>query len=539
MAATPAPGQDRIDPKVLRSALILIVGFLGVIFDTTIVSVALHTLVTQLHASVSTIQWVTTGYLLALGVAVPLSTWGLRRFGGKNLWLAALTVFLVGSIGSSLAWNVGSLIAWRVVQGAGGGIMFPLLTTLIMQAAAGKALGRTVTVVALPALLGPILGPLIGGAILTHFSWRYMFWVNVPFCVAGLALAARFLPADKPAPGVPRPRLDLPGLALLTPGLAALILGLSNAGSAAGFAHPDVIVPLGLGAALSAAFTAYALRLSGKRGTRPPLVDVSVLGRRPVASASAVLFFSGFSLYGAMLLLPLYYQQVRGDSALTAGLMLVPQGVGSLLSRGLAGRLTDRIGARPVAVAGFALVGAGTVPFALAGPNPNDWLLALCLVVRGFGLGAVTITVMASAFLGLDREQIAHSSVVTRTAQQVGGSFGTAVLAVILSNAIATHHGNQAAGFDQAFWWAAGFSAVAVLLSLWLPAAPRTPAVPRTPASSNPSGTGPNPGAVAWTGNAAEAGERGVDEPAPGGKGGRQRRPAGGHLRHPARREAG
>ena len=229
--ATTAPDQDRIDPEVLKRALILVVGFLAVIFDTTIVSVALHTLATQLHASVPTIQWVTTGYLLALAIAVPLSTWGLRRFGGKRLWLAALTVFLIGSIGSSLAWNVGSLIAWRVVQGAGGGIMFPLLTTLIMQAAGGRALGRTVTIVALPALLGPILGPLIGGAILTHLSWRFMFWVNVPFCAAGLILAARFMPADKPGPGTPRPRLDLAGLALLAPGVAAVILGLSNAGA--------------------------------------------------------------------------------------------------------------------------------------------------------------------------------------------------------------------------------------------------------------------------------------------------------------------
>src|ERR1700733_3809795 len=218
MAVAAAPGQDRIDPKVLKMALILIVGFRAVIFDTTIVSVALHTLTVQLHAPVSTIQWVTTGYLLALGIAVPLSTWGMRRFGSKRLWMAALAVFLIGSVGSSLAWNVDSLIAWRVVQGAGGGIMFPLLTTLIMQAAAGKALGRTVTIVALPALLGPILGPLIGGAILTHLSWRFMFWVNVPFCVAGLILAARYLPADKLDSAAPRPRLDLPGLALLAPG---------------------------------------------------------------------------------------------------------------------------------------------------------------------------------------------------------------------------------------------------------------------------------------------------------------------------------
>src|ERR1700733_14442845 len=331
-AQAPAPGPDKIDPKVLKTALILIVGFMAVIFDTTIVSVALHTLTVRLHAPVSTVQWVTTGYLLALGIAVPLSTWGMRRFGSKRLWMAALAVFLIGSVGSSLAWNVDSLIAWRVVQGAGGGIMFPLLTTLIMQAAGGKALGRTVTIVALPALLGPILGPLVGGAILTHPDWRFMFWVNVPFCVAGLILAARYLPADK-LPAGPKPRLDLPGLALLTPGIAAIILGLSNAGSSAGFAHVSVIAPLIIGIALTLAFTGYALRLTAERGPEPhgqPLVDVSLLGRRPVASASAVLFFSGFSLYGAMLLLPLYYQEVRSVSALTAGLMLVPQGVGTL-----------------------------------------------------------------------------------------------------------------------------------------------------------------------------------------------------------------
>lgn len=476
-APAPAPSPDRIDPNVLKTALILIVGFLAVIFDTTIVSVALHTLSAQLHAAVSTVQWVSTGYLLALGIAVPLSTWGMRRFGSKRLWLAALAVFLIGSIGSSLAWNVDALIAWRVVQGAGGGIMFPLLTTLIMQAAGGKAIGRTVTIVALPALLGPILGPLVGGAILTHLSWRFMFWVNVPFCVAGLVLAARYLPTDK-LPVGRKPRLDLPGVALLTPGVAAIILGLSNAGSSAGFAHPDVIVPLVIGVALTTAFAGYALRLTrndgaGRQGQ--PLVDISLLRHRPVASASAVLFFSGFSLYGAMLLLPLYYQEARGASALTAGIMLVPQGVGTLLSRGLAGRLTDKIGGRPVSVVGFAIVAAATVPFAFAGPHTNAWLLALWLVIRGFGLGAVTISVMAVAFLGLDKEQIAHSSVVTRMVQQIGGSFGTAVLAVILTAASTTHAATLTSGFHVAFWWATGFSGVAILLALWLPSAPRTP----------------------------------------------------------------
>src|ERR1700722_8312874 len=141
MTAT-APADDKVDPKVIKTGLILVVGVLAVVFDTTIVSVALHTLVIDLHSSVSTIQWVSTGYLLALGMTVPLSTWGLRRYGGKRLWMFALTLFLVGSIGASLAWNADSLIAWRVVQGAAGGVLVSGLTPRIMQGAGGQALRR-------------------------------------------------------------------------------------------------------------------------------------------------------------------------------------------------------------------------------------------------------------------------------------------------------------------------------------------------------------------------------------------------------------
>jgi EmrB/QacA subfamily drug resistance transporter len=483
MAAAPAkPAAEKLDPRVVRTALILIVGGLAVIFDTTIVSVALHTLSAKLHTPVTTIQWVSTGYLLALGIAVPLSTWGLQRFGGKRLWMFSLAVFLVGSVGSSLAWDVGSLIGWRVVQGIGGGLMLPLMSTLIFQAAGGKSLGRLVTYVALPALLGPILGPLVGGAILTHLSWRFMFWVNVPFCVVGILLAWRYLNIDAPArpgPAAVKPRLDVPGLFLVAPGISVVLLGLANAGTAVGFAHPDVIIPLIVGVALLAAFTGYALRKSH------PLVEIRLLARRPVGSSSAVLFFSGFSLYGAMLLLPLYYQDVRGATALAAGVMLVPQGIGTLLSRIVTGSNIDRFGSRVIALVGFAIVAAATVPFALAGPHTSEWLLAVWMVIRGFGLGAVTMPVMVAGYIGLNSQQIPHSSVLTRTAQQIGGSFGTAVLAVILEGAIAAHPATLVDAFRVAFWWSVGFSAVAVLLSLWLPGAQRAES------SVHPSGTRP------------------------------------------------
>ena len=450
--------EERIDPEVLKTASVLMVGVLAVFFDTTIVSVALQTLATSLHASVASIQWFTTGYLLALGVSVPLAGWAQARFGGKRVWLFALAVFLVGSMAASLAVGLPALIAARAVQGVGGGLLLPLLQTLIMQQAGGAAMGRTVALISLPIVLGPILGPVVGGAILHWLSWHWLFWVNVPFCVAGWALAWRYLPADRPRG---RPRLDLVGLVLLGPGIVGVLLGLSNLSGSG-----PVVAPLLLGAALLVGFTVHALR-AGERA----LVDLRLLTRQPMASTSAMLFLAGAALYGAMLLLPLYWQRVHGASALTAGLLLIPQGLGNLLSRTLAGRLTDRIGARWVSLGGVAVVGLATVPFALV---TNEWLLMAALVVRGAGLGAVMIPLMAAGFIGLKPDDMPHASILSRITQQLGGSFGTALIAVVLDRAAARMPLIDA--FDQAFWLTVGFTGLAVLLALTLPTRAPSPA---------------------------------------------------------------
>ena len=462
--------EERVDPQVLKVAMVLIVGGLAVVFDTTIVSVALHTLAAQLQTSVATIGWVSTGYLLALGVTIPLVGWAQGRFGGKRLWMFALLVFLAGSIAASLAWNAPSLIACRVIQGIGGGLMLPLMSTLVMQAAGGKALGRTMSVVSLPALLGPIFGPVLGGVILNSLNWRWLFWVNIPFCVVGFLLAWKLLPAEQQPS---RPRLDAVGFILLSPGIFGILYGLSNASGTGGFAREDVLAPMLMGAALLVAFAIHATRL-GERA----LVDVRLFAHRAVASASALLFLSGAALYGAMLLLPLYFQDIRGADALGAGLLLVPQGIGALLSRSLAGRLTDTVGAKWVTLAGFPIVATATIPFALATANTSEWALTAALVLRGFGLGAVTIPLMTAAFIGLDRPEVPHASIITRIAQQVGGSFGVALLAVILDGALAHTTGNissSATAFDQAFWWATGFTGLAMLLCLALPGRLRIP----------------------------------------------------------------
>lgn len=468
--------KTKLDPGVVRIAVVVIVGALAVIFDTTIVSVALHTLATDLHTSIDTIQWVSTGYLLALGVTIPIVGWAQQRIGGKRLWIIALAVFLLGSILCSLAWDAPSLITFRVVQGVGGGIMLPLMSTMVMQAAHGQNLGRLMSAVSLPAVLGPILGPVIGGLILSFLDWRWLFWVNVPFCVVGIVLAIRMLPRDTLGA---RPKLDWVGLVLLSPSVVGLLYGLSNVSKDGGFGRADVLIPVIAGVLLLVAFVLWSLRRADGG-----LVDVRLFRNRPLASSSALLFLSGASLYGAMLLLPLYFQEVRGTDALGAGLLLVPQGIGTLFSRAAAGRFTDRFGARWVSMAGFAIVGVATVPFAFTTATTNEWILMVALLVRGFGLGAVTIPLMAVAFVGLERPEVPHASILTRIASQLGGSFGVALLAVILQGAAVGAHSLDgiADAFDQAFWWAIGFTVLAIGLSLFLPGRPAAvPGAQETP----------------------------------------------------------
>jgi EmrB/QacA subfamily drug resistance transporter len=387
---------------------------------------------------------VTTGYLLALGMAVPITGWLVDRFGSKPVWMGALALFLAASIGAGLATGAPMLIGFRVLQGLGGGLMLPVLQTLLVQAAAGRPLGRVTALISLPVLLGPVLGPVAGGLIVQHLSWHWIFWVNVPFCVAGLILAGRLMPST------PRNRtatLDVVGLALLSPGVALVLYGLSR---------PEWL-PSVAGTVLTVVFAVRAARRAGA------LVDVRLFRVPSFSAATGLMFLSGFALYGAMLLVPLYFQQVRGQGALAAGLLLAPQGVGVLLSRGLAGHLSDRFGGRWVAFAGLLVVALATLPFVFVRGTAG---LVVALVVRGVGLGAVTIPVMSSAYEGLEQSAVPHASIITRTAQQIGGSFGTTVLAVVLE---------RSGDFAVPFWWATGFTGLARLIALWLPARRRAP----------------------------------------------------------------
>ncbi|HET6742595.1 MAG TPA: MDR family MFS transporter [Kribbella sp.] len=422
------------------------------LLDSTIVTIALHTLGVELHTSVAGVQWVSTAYLLALAMAVPITGWSANRFGAKRMWIVALSLFLAGSVLCGIAWNIGSLVAFRILQGVGGGLMLPILQTILLRAVGRDRIGRLMGVVTLPVVIGPILGPVLGGLIVGHLDWRWIFYVNVPICLAAIVLAVRTLPPD-PAPAAAA--LDLTGLLLVSPAIAAIIYGLSQVGDH-GFGHAAVLVPIVLGVILLAAFVL--------RRTAEPLIDLALFRTRSFAASTALMFLTGFGLYGAMLLLPLFYQQARGETVTAAGLLLVPQGIGSLIAR-TAGGLTDRYGPRPVVLIGIVLTTIGTIPFAVG--NLSYWLLAIALVIRGAGLSAVNLAVMVGAFRELEPVQVPHASSTTRILQQLGGAFGAATLAVVLQNQL--HQHSPSAAYAHSFGWAVAFTVVAAVPAVLLP----------------------------------------------------------------------
>lgn len=445
-------------------ALVIVLGLIAPLLDTTIVNVAIPTLRRDLGATVSTIQWVSTGYLLAMAMAIPVTGWASRRFGGRRVWLAALWLFLIGSVLSGLAWNIGSLIGFRALQGIAAGLLIPIMQTLLIGSATGGTGGgarmrNMMALVSLPALLGPVFGPVIGGLIVNHMSWRWIFYVNPPICLAAIVLAMVFLP---PEAGRRTHRLDLIGLLLLSPALAGIVYGLSELGNRGGVAHPAVLLPLIGGAVLLGVFLLRALR------SAEPLVDLRLFKVRTFSAASALMFLTGMASFGALLLLPLYYQQLRGDSVVTAGLLMMPQGIGIALSRAVAG-FAERWGARVVVLTAVLLSIAGTLPFAFAGPDTSPVLLAGALVVRGAGLGTVMMAVLFGAYEGLAEPQVPHASTTTRIMQQLGGSFGTAILAVLLQRGLAAHAADPAVAFDHAFAWSIALSLPALIAAFFVP----------------------------------------------------------------------
>ncbi|MER7279250.1 DHA2 family efflux MFS transporter permease subunit [Dactylosporangium sp. NPDC000244] len=459
--------------EVLKLSAVVVAGTITAMLDMTMVAVALAGLSRAFDVPVATVQWVNTAYLLTIAMVIPLTGRLAERYGTRVMWLWALAVFIAGSALCGTAWNAGSLIAFRALQGVGGGMIVPLGLMILATAAGESRRGRVMAVAAVPAQLAPIAGPLLGGLIVDGAGWRWIFFLNVPVGLVALLLSYRTIPAAPPAAagvqGVKR-RLDLPGVALLCPGLALVVYALSRTGDAA--SPVAWWPPLAIGAALLVAFALHARRAAMRTAAAAPLLDLRLFRHRPLAAATTLNFISRLSIFGALMLIPLYHQQVAGHSALEAGLLLAPQSLGTMLALPQVGRLTDRLGARPVVLAGIAVSTAGALVYTRLAADPGPLLLAVALLVWGAGIAAVAVPVSAAAYQGLEPSAIPAATSAITMVQTVGASVGAAVLAAILQHLLARHPGAPAAAYAGTFWWVLAFTALTVVPALLLPLRP-------------------------------------------------------------------
>ncbi|WP_261558118.1 DHA2 family efflux MFS transporter permease subunit [Frankia tisae] len=434
-ASTPAAGIDR---QTRLTLAVLVLGGLMVVLDVTITNVAIRSLSRDLHAPLAVIQWVTTGYTLALAVVVPTAAWLASRLGTRRVYVAALGLFGLGSLLAGLAPNIGSLVAFRVLQGIGGGLVNPIAMTIAMRSARPEVRGRTMGVLGLPVLVGPLAGPTLGGW-LVEYSWRWIFLINVPIALVAIPLALWLLPRD--APEGARERLDVPGLALIGPGLAAVVYGLAESGRRGTLVSAAVLVPALLGLALCVVFVLRALRLR----TRRPLVEVRLLGRRALASGTATLGLFAAAYFGSMFIVPLYWQLVRGQSPAAAGLLAIPQALTTGLSLQVASRLIDRVPPARVVGAGIVIATAGLLTTLLQLDQDTPyWRLLTSMAVTGIGTGATIMPTITTAMRHLPDRDTAAGSTLLNITNQVAVSVGTALTSVLLASNLVS-----LAGLDQ------------------------------------------------------------------------------------------
>jgi EmrB/QacA subfamily drug resistance transporter len=478
MSTEDAP-PHHLDRRLLTIAGVVVLGAIMTILDTTIMGVAINTLARDFDTSLSTIQWVSTGYMLALATVIPLTGWAAGRYGSKRLWVVSLVLFVLGSALSGAASSVGMLIVFRVLQGLGGGMIVPVGMTMLVQAAGHQRMGRVMAIVSVPLLLGPIFGPMLGGVLVTEVSWRWIFYINLPIGLLAILLSVRVLDRDEPRPSE---RLDLLGLVLLSPGLALFTYGMSEITSSAGIGSAGVLVPGLGGLVLLVLFVVRSLVAP------QPLLDLRLFRSSPFTGANLVNVLGGASMIGSVLVLPLYYQVVRGESALAAGLLLVPQGVGAAVVQPIAGRLVDRGKGGWVVLVGLPLMALGFVPFTQVTADTSYLVLSAALFVNGIGAGCSMGAVISTAMRTVDRRSIPRASATLNIILRVGGAVGTALFAVVLQHefvrdfpsardglgALASVTPEQrakaapslAAAFGHMFWWPLATAAIGTLAAL-------------------------------------------------------------------------
>ncbi len=379
----------KIPKSTLIVAWVIVFGAMAPLLGATMMNIAINSLVNDFHNSVTTVQWTITCYMLATGAAVPFSSWLLNKYDGKYVFLVGELLFSLGSILAAISPNIQFLIGSRLIQGFAGGLIMPLLTTLLVQTAGADVMGQMMATVGLPMIIGPLLGPIIG---------------------------------------------DFIGTTLIIITTITIIYGIVAATQTASFSNKTTLTCLSIGFLSIILYIIWALRLGDKAVMPLELFSFSSFNGSVIG-----LFIAGTVLNGAMLLLPLFFQNVRDMTITAAAISLVPQGIGMLISRPLTGRMTDKFGAKYVVAVSTIITFISTMPFYWINQYTSYWIIAALLLLRGIGTGGILTPLMTDSFTNMRKKQIANATVGSRLIQNIGSAFGSAIVTTVVTAFSANH----------------------------------------------------------------------------------------------------
>jgi EmrB/QacA subfamily drug resistance transporter len=465
--ATANADDTRITPDILKIAGVVVLGAIMSILDITVVNVALPTFETVFGTAghplaYSTVAWTVTGYTLALATVIPLTGWAADRFGTKRLYTAAILLFTLGSALCAMATSINMLIGFRVLQGLGGGMLMPLGMTIMTQAAGPKRMGRLMAILGVPMLLGPIGGPILGGWLIDAASWHWIFLINVPIGIVAFVYALMALPKDSPHPSE---SFDFVGMLMMSPGLALFLYGISSIPAEGKVGAPKVLIPGLIGLALVLSFVLYSFK------PKHPLLDLRLFRNRNLAVSIITMFLFAIAFFGGLLLVPTYFQQIRHESVLQAGLLVAPQGIGAMLTMPIAGALTDKFPVGRIVPFGLVFIAAGMFGLTRITDTTSYTTLIGILFVMGLGMGGTMMPIMTSALKTLRQNEVARGSTLLNITQQIASSVGVAVMSVILTNGLkgARSAPQAAQAFAHTYWVAFALVLVTVVAALFLP----------------------------------------------------------------------
>ena len=433
IAAGRSDASQRSYPVKLDAALFRIAGVCGLacvmaVLDSTVVAVAQRTFIAQFGSTQAIVSWTIAGYMLAFATVIPVTGWAADRFGTKRLFMASVLIFTLGSLLCAMAPNILMLIVFRIVQGIGGGVLLPLSFMILTHEAGPRRIGRLMAVGGIPILLGPIGGPIFGGWLIGAYGWKWIFLVNVPIGLAAFVLAAVMFPKDRPAPSE---SFDVTGVLLLSPGVAIFLVGVSSIPGRHTVADRFVLIPAIVGLALIGAFVLHAWYRADHA-----LIDLRLFKNPVVTQVNVTLLVFTAASIGTGLLLPSYFQLVMNQTPMQSGLLMLPLGVGAVLTMPIAGALMDKQGPGKIVLIGLPLMAVGLAIFTFGIAEHADYrpTLAAGLAIMGLGMGCTTTPLSAAVMQSLVPQQVARATTLISVNQQVGGSVGAALMAVVLTN---------------------------------------------------------------------------------------------------------